>query len=84
MLTNRSFPYTQKCLLQAGEGNGNPLQHSCLEKSYGCRSLVGYSLSGPKESNMTEQLSLHIHFFFFFFCAFLAIGQLLLGFQSFS
>ena len=26
-----------------GEGNGNPLQDSCLEKSHGQRSLVGYS-----------------------------------------
>ena len=27
-----------------GKGNGNPLQSSCLEKSHGQRSLVGYSL----------------------------------------
>ena len=26
-----------------GEGNGNPLQYSSLEKSHGQRSLVGYS-----------------------------------------
>ena len=26
-----------------GEGNDNPLQYSCLEKSHGQRSLVGYS-----------------------------------------
>ena len=26
-----------------GEGNGNPLQYLCLEKSHGPRSLVGYS-----------------------------------------
>ena len=26
-----------------GEGNGNPLQYSCLEKSYGQRSLAGHS-----------------------------------------
>ena len=25
------------------EGNGNPLQYSCLEKSHGPRSLAGYS-----------------------------------------
>ena len=25
------------------EGNGNPLQYSCLEKSHGQQSLVGYS-----------------------------------------
>ena len=27
----------------AGEGNGNPLQYSCLEDPHGQRSLVGYS-----------------------------------------
>ena len=32
-----------------GEGNGNPLQYSCLEKSHGRRSLVGYSPWGHKE-----------------------------------
>ena len=26
-----------------GGGNGSPLQHSCLKKSHGERSLVGYS-----------------------------------------
>ena len=37
-----------------GEGNGNPLQYSCLEKSHGQKSLVGYSPKGCKESDMTE------------------------------
>ena len=37
-----------------GEGNGNPLQHSCL---------IGYSPWGCKESDTTEQL----HFLSFFF-----------------
>ena len=27
----------------SGEGNGNPLQYSCLEKFHERRSLVGYS-----------------------------------------
>ena len=27
-----------------GGGHGNPLQYSCLEKSHGQRSLVGYGL----------------------------------------
>ena len=30
-----------------GEGNGNPLQYSCL-KTHGQRSLIGYSSWGPK------------------------------------
>ena len=37
------------------EGNGNPLQYPCLEKSHGQRSLVGY---GREESDMTERLVL--------------------------
>ena len=35
----------------AGEGNENPLQYCCLEKSHGQRSLVGYSPCGRKESD---------------------------------
>ena len=31
-----------------GEGNGNLLQHSCLGKSHGRRSLAGYSPWGHK------------------------------------
>ena len=34
-----------------GEGNGNPLQYSCLGESHGERSLVGYSPWGHKESD---------------------------------
>ena len=37
-----------------GEGNGNPLQYSCLENP-----MVGYSSRGHKESDTTEQLSTH-------------------------
>ena len=36
-----------------GEGNGNPLQNSCLENSVD-RSLVGYSPWGHKLSDTTE------------------------------
>ena len=39
-----------------GEGNGNPVWYSCLEKSHGWRSLVGYSPGGCKESDTTEWL----------------------------
>ena len=35
-----------------GEGNDNPLQHSCLEKSTQ-RNLVGYSPWGCKQSDKT-------------------------------
>ena len=37
-----------------GEGNGNPLQYSCLEKSHRWISLVGYSPWDRKVSDMTE------------------------------
>ena len=37
-----------------GEGNGKPLQYSCLENPHGQRSLVGYSPQGCKESDTTE------------------------------
>ena len=37
-----------------GEGNGNPLQHPCLENPHGQRSLVGDSPWGHKELDTTE------------------------------
>ena len=37
-----------------GEGNGNPLQYSCLENPQGQRSLVGYSPWDHNESDTTE------------------------------
>ena len=40
-----------------GGGHGNPLQFSCLENPHRQRSLAGYSPSGHKESDTTEQLS---------------------------
>ena len=39
----------------AGEGNGNPLQYSCLE-THGWSSLVGYSPWGHKEMDTNERL----------------------------
>ena len=48
-----SIPVSER---SPGEGNGNPLQYPCLEKSHGWRSLVGYSPWGHKESDTTEQL----------------------------
>ena len=36
-----------------GEGNGNPLQYSCLENPHGQRSLAGCSPWGHKESDTT-------------------------------
>ena len=43
-----------------GEGNGNPLQYSCLENPEGQRSLVGYSPWGHKELYTTERLTLSL------------------------
>ena len=41
----------------SGEGHGNPFQYSYLEKTYGQRSLAGYSPWGCKVSDTTERLS---------------------------
>ena len=38
----------------SGEGNGNPLQYSCLENPHGWRSLVGYNAWGRKELDMSK------------------------------
>ena len=46
----------------SGEGNGSPLQYSCLENPHGQRNLAGYSLWGLKELNMTEWLT-HTHLY---------------------
>ena len=43
-----------------GEGNGYPLQYSCLENLPGQRNLEGYNLWGRKEVDMTEWLSLSL------------------------
>ena len=45
--------------LRNGEGNGTPLQYSCLESP---TNLVGYSPWGRKESDTTERLHFHFHF----------------------
>ena len=42
-----------------GEGNGNPLQYSCLENPMDRGAWWGYSPWGCKESHMTEWLTLH-------------------------
>ena len=44
-------PWTGRAL---GEGNGNPFQYSCLEKSHVQKSLVSYSPQGYKQLGMTE------------------------------
>ena len=54
-----------------GGGNGNPeLQYSCLKKSHGQRSLVGYSPWVTKESDTTEWLSTHYSLINKFKCPF--------------
>ena len=58
----KNLPAMQETQFQLGrsprEGNGYPLQYSCLE-SHGQRSLVGYSpWMGLKELDTTEQLTL--------------------------
>ena len=43
-----------------GEGNGYPLQYSCLENPHGQRSLAAYSPWGCKELDTTKRLT-HTH-----------------------
>ena len=45
------FHFSLSCI---GEGNGNPLQCSCLENPRDGGSLVGCCLWGHTESDMTE------------------------------
>ena len=45
--------------VDAGEGNGTPLQYSCLEKSHGRRSLEGCSPWGCWGLDTTERLRFH-------------------------
>ena len=45
-----------------GEGNGNPLQYSCLGNPMDRKNLVGYSSWDCKESDTTERLTLSPHF----------------------
>ena len=47
--------------IYSGEGNGNPLHYSCLENSYGQRSLAGYSPWSHKQSHTTECLTPHLY-----------------------
>ena len=42
-----------------GEGNGNPLQYSCLENPMDGGAWLGYSPWGRKESDITEPLHFH-------------------------
>ena len=44
-----------------GEGNGNPLQCYLPGEFHGWSSLVGYSPSGHKESDMTQHTHTHTH-----------------------
>ena len=43
-----------------GEGNGYPLQYSCLENSTDGGTPMGYSPQGRKELDMTQQLTLSL------------------------
>ena len=43
-----------------GEGNGNPLQYSCLENPMDGGACPPYSPRGRKESDTTEQLNFNL------------------------
>ena len=53
-----SIPGLGRC---SGEGNGNPLQGSCLEKFHGQKSLAGYSPWGCQELDTAAWLNAHTH-----------------------
>ena len=44
------FQFSLSCI---GEGNGNPLQNSCLEDPHGQKSLAGYSPWGCEETRLS-------------------------------
>ena len=46
-----------------GEGNGNPLQYSCLENSVDVRAWQAL-VHGVAESNVIERTHIHAHTFF--------------------
>ena len=52
-----------------GEGNGNPLQYSCLDNPHAQRRLVSYIVHGvAKELDRTKRLTVsHFHFNFSLF-----------------
>ena len=49
-------------MTEYGEGNGNPLQYSCLENPMDGGALVRYGPWGLKESDTTERLPFHSSF----------------------
>ena len=49
-----------------GEGNGNPLQYSCLENPMDGGAWWATVRGGHKESDMTERLHFHFHLAPFF------------------
>ena len=52
LMRNIKWSIFRLCSQWIREGNGNPLQYSCLEKSHGWRNLVGYSPWGHKGLDM--------------------------------
>ena len=48
--------WVQSLRRSPGGGNGNSFQDSCLRKSHGQMSLMGYSTWGSKELDMTERV----------------------------
>ena len=53
--------WVQSLRRSPGGGNGNSFQDSCLRKSHGQMSLMGYSTWGSKELDMTERVCALAH-----------------------
>ena len=60
--TKKELKTWVRLVLNCREGNGNPLQYSCLEKSHGWRSLVGCSPWGREESTRLSDFTFTFHF----------------------
>ena len=76
------FHFLLSCI---GEGNGNPLQCSCLENPRDGGSLVGCRLRGHTESDktdVTQQQQQHGHYFVFVICSLSHTIQSFLIFQA--
>ena len=60
---NAGYPGSIPGLVRSpGEGNGNPLQYSCLENPMEGGAWLGYNPWGRKESDMTERLQDRKHY----------------------
>ena len=51
------------CIYIYGEGNGNPLQYSCLENPINRGAWEGYNLWGHSQTRLSEYLSICVYIY---------------------